>query len=221
MRILVLVFIGMTSAFLAESCQGDRTQGQQSVLKIAISTLYSVWHDIYVATETGGQMRVVMCYSVRLRKIDRERARDLRRDAQTRERGGSAVFHKNAAFSECSWSVERLQEAAPEQLLTDKRASRYLAINWRIYCTNKTSRNTRGRRRPLHMFQLISCEDNFLVRAVPFTASVLGCGFTNDPGLKAKKLMYTCRKISPSFVDRFKYTRWWPANRGTGREGKW
>jgi hypothetical protein len=26
---LVLVFIGMTSAFLAESCQGDRTQGQQ------------------------------------------------------------------------------------------------------------------------------------------------------------------------------------------------
>jgi hypothetical protein len=49
MKILVLVFIGMTSAFLAESCQGDRTQGQQSVLNIAKSTVevHSVWHDIY------------------------------------------------------------------------------------------------------------------------------------------------------------------------------
>jgi hypothetical protein len=37
MKTLVLVFIGMTSAFLAESCQDDRTQGQQSVLKIAAS----------------------------------------------------------------------------------------------------------------------------------------------------------------------------------------
>jgi predicted membrane-bound mannosyltransferase len=83
MKILVLVFIGMT-AFLAESCQGDRTQGQQSVLKIAKSTVevHSVWHDIYVATETGGQMRDVVYYSVRLRKSDRERARELRRDAQ-------------------------------------------------------------------------------------------------------------------------------------------
>jgi hypothetical protein len=34
MKTLVLVFIGMT-AFLAESCQGDQTQMQQSVLKIA------------------------------------------------------------------------------------------------------------------------------------------------------------------------------------------
>jgi hypothetical protein len=42
----------------------------------------SVWHDIYVATETGWQMRAVEYYSVRLRKRDRERARDLRRDAQ-------------------------------------------------------------------------------------------------------------------------------------------
>jgi hypothetical protein len=84
MRTLVLVLIGMTSAFLAESCQGDRTQGQQSVLKIAKSTVevHSVWHDIYVATETGGKMRAVVCYSVRLRNSDRERARDLRRDAQ-------------------------------------------------------------------------------------------------------------------------------------------
>jgi hypothetical protein len=60
---LVLVFIGITSAFLAESCQGDRTQEQQSVLKIAKSTVeaHSVWHDTYVATETGGQMRAVVC----------------------------------------------------------------------------------------------------------------------------------------------------------------
>jgi hypothetical protein len=74
----------MTSAFLAESCQGDRTQGQQSVLKTAKSTVevHSVWHDIYIATETGGQMRAVVYYSARLRNSDRERARDLRRDAQ-------------------------------------------------------------------------------------------------------------------------------------------
>jgi hypothetical protein len=31
---------------------------------------------------------------------------------------------------------------------------------------------------------------------------------------------YTCRKISPSFVDRYKYKRWLPASRGTWREGK-
>jgi hypothetical protein len=84
MKILVLVFTGMTSAFLAESCQGDRTQGQQSFLKPVKSTVevHSVWYHIYVATETGGQMRAVVCYSVRLRKSDRERARDLCRDAQ-------------------------------------------------------------------------------------------------------------------------------------------
>jgi hypothetical protein len=84
MKILVLVFIGMTSAFLAETFQGDRKQGQQSVLKIAKSTVevHSVWHNIYVAAETGGQMRAVVYYSVRLRKSDRERARDPRRDTQ-------------------------------------------------------------------------------------------------------------------------------------------
>jgi hypothetical protein len=83
-KTLVLVFVGMTSAFLAESCQGDRTQGQKSVLKIVKSTVevHSVWHDIYVATETGGQMRAVVCYSVRLRKSDSTRARDLRCDEQ-------------------------------------------------------------------------------------------------------------------------------------------
>jgi hypothetical protein len=48
----MLVFTGMTSAFLAESYQGDRTQGQQSVLELAKSAVevHSVWHDIYIAT---------------------------------------------------------------------------------------------------------------------------------------------------------------------------
>jgi hypothetical protein len=95
-----------TSAFLDESCQGDRTQ--QSVLKTAKSTIevHSVWH-IYVATETGGQMRAFEYYSARLRKSDRERAKDVRREhkyynnfsakkqnrsAQTRGGGGSAVL---------------------------------------------------------------------------------------------------------------------------------
>jgi hypothetical protein len=84
MKTLELLFIGMTSAFLAESCQGDRTQGQQSFLKSAKSTVevHSVWHDTYVATETGGQMRAVVYYSARLRKSESEKARGLRRDAQ-------------------------------------------------------------------------------------------------------------------------------------------
>jgi hypothetical protein len=84
MKILLLVFIGMTSAFLVESCQGDWTQEKRPVLNIAKSTVevHSVWHDMYVPTETGGQIRAVECYSVRLRKNDRERARDQRRDAQ-------------------------------------------------------------------------------------------------------------------------------------------
>jgi hypothetical protein len=84
METLMLLFIGMTSAFLAASCQGDRTQGQHSVLKIAKSTVevHSLWHDIYVVTDTGWQMRAVVYYSVLLGKRDLERARDLRRDAQ-------------------------------------------------------------------------------------------------------------------------------------------
>jgi hypothetical protein len=76
----MLVFIGMTSAFLAESFQGYQAQGQQLVLKIAKSTvaIHSMWHNICVAVETGGQMRVVVYYSVRMRKSVRERARALR-----------------------------------------------------------------------------------------------------------------------------------------------
>jgi hypothetical protein len=44
-----------------------------------------MWHNIYIATETGGQMRAVVYYSMRVRKRDRERARDLRRDAQIKQ----------------------------------------------------------------------------------------------------------------------------------------
>jgi hypothetical protein len=67
-----LVLIGKTSAFLAVSCQGDRTQGQQTLLKIAKSTVevHSVWHNMYVATGTGEQMRDIVYYSVRLRKSE-------------------------------------------------------------------------------------------------------------------------------------------------------
>jgi hypothetical protein len=73
MKTLVLVFIRMTSAFLAESCQGDRTQGQQSVLKTAISTveIHSVWHDIYVATETCGLLCVTPCACARVTAKER------------------------------------------------------------------------------------------------------------------------------------------------------
>jgi hypothetical protein len=48
-----------------------KTQGQQSVKKIAKNTVevQSVWHNFLVGTETGGQMTVVY-YSVRLRKND-------------------------------------------------------------------------------------------------------------------------------------------------------
>jgi hypothetical protein len=82
METLVLVFTGMTSVLLVESCQGDGIQWQ--VLKIARNTVevQSVWHDIYVTAETGGQMQAVVYFSVSLRNSDRERARDLRRDAQ-------------------------------------------------------------------------------------------------------------------------------------------
>lgn len=66
-----------------DSCRVDQTQGQKSLLKIMKSTveLRSVWHYINVATEREGQMRAVVCYSMRLRNSHRERARDIRRDA--------------------------------------------------------------------------------------------------------------------------------------------
>jgi hypothetical protein len=58
MNIIVLVFIRVTLAFMAASCQDDRTQGQQSGIKTAKSTveLHSACQDIYVATEVGAQM---------------------------------------------------------------------------------------------------------------------------------------------------------------------
>jgi hypothetical protein len=48
METLVLVFAGMTTLFLDENYHGGRTQGQQSVLKTAKSTVdvHSMWHDI-------------------------------------------------------------------------------------------------------------------------------------------------------------------------------
>jgi hypothetical protein len=79
MKTLALLFIGMTSAFLAECCQGDRTTfSSKNCEKYSQIT----WHDIYVATETGWQTRGVVCYSTRLRKSDREKGRNLRRDSQ-------------------------------------------------------------------------------------------------------------------------------------------
>jgi hypothetical protein len=76
METLVLVFNGMTSVILAESCQGDRAQGLQSVLKIVKSTVevHFVWHDIYVTTETCRLLYITPCAC--------ERARDLHHDAQ-------------------------------------------------------------------------------------------------------------------------------------------
>jgi hypothetical protein len=54
MKILVLVFTVMTSAFLTESCQGDRTQGQQSVLKLREVQSRCTWCG--TISETGLQM---------------------------------------------------------------------------------------------------------------------------------------------------------------------
>jgi hypothetical protein len=57
---------------------------QQTVRETAKSTveLHSACYDIYVATDTGRQLWAVVCYWARLRKGDREKARDLCRDAQ-------------------------------------------------------------------------------------------------------------------------------------------
>jgi hypothetical protein len=70
MKTLVFLFIGMKSAFLTESCQGDQTQEQQSVLKIAKSAVevQLAWYDIYIATEMGRQVRAAVYYSMHLRK---------------------------------------------------------------------------------------------------------------------------------------------------------
>jgi hypothetical protein len=99
-------------AFLAESRQGDRTQGQKSVLKTAKSTVevHSVWHDIYVATETGRCGLLYITPRACARATAKEQgtnaamhkcyqnnitANKQNRDAQTCARGGSAVFEKS------------------------------------------------------------------------------------------------------------------------------
>jgi hypothetical protein len=105
----MLVFVWMTSAYLAESCQSDRKQEQQSVLKTAKITVEvrSAWHDIRIAVETGGQTRLLWiapCACARATAEERgtyvavyKYYRDIffankeTRDAQTYERGRSAV----------------------------------------------------------------------------------------------------------------------------------
>lgn len=71
---------GLMPKFLAESCQGDRTQGQQSFPRIAKSTVavHLVWNDIYIATERGGQIRAGVYYLLRApaQKGDSESAMD-------------------------------------------------------------------------------------------------------------------------------------------------
>jgi hypothetical protein len=83
MKTLVLVFIGMTSAFLAESCQGNPTQGQQSVLKITKSTVevHSVWHNILLR-QTGrcGLLCITPCAWAK---------------TNAKERGTDKYYHSN------------------------------------------------------------------------------------------------------------------------------
>jgi hypothetical protein len=95
----VLVFIGMTSASLAESCQGDRTQRQRSALKLEKITVEvrSVWHDIYVVTarccvlpRAPAQERGT--YAAMHKYYHHFSANKQKRDAQTSEQGGSAVI---------------------------------------------------------------------------------------------------------------------------------
>lgn len=71
-KTLLLVFIGMTSQFVVEICQGHKTQGQQSVVRIAKSTVevHSVWLKVCVVPETERQMRDIMYYAVHLRKSE-------------------------------------------------------------------------------------------------------------------------------------------------------
>jgi hypothetical protein len=78
---LVLVFIGDVPGRKLSGWSNTRATISSKTANSTVE-VHSVWHDIYVATEAGGQMRVVVYYSARLRKSDRERARDLRRVAQ-------------------------------------------------------------------------------------------------------------------------------------------
>jgi hypothetical protein len=66
METLVLAFIGMTSAFLAELSGLTKTQGQQPVLATVKSTdeVNFMWHKIHVAAVTGQQMLAFVHYTV-------------------------------------------------------------------------------------------------------------------------------------------------------------
>jgi hypothetical protein len=121
MKILVLVFIGTTSAFLPESCQGDRTQVQQTVLKIAKSTVevHSVWHDIHIDAGCCVLLRVSAQERPRKSEGPTPRCKNItttifsankqKSDAQSRERGESTVTvttldedYRLSSFSFCN-----------------------------------------------------------------------------------------------------------------------
>jgi hypothetical protein len=108
METLVLMFIRMTLVLLAESCHGDWTQWQQSVLKIAKSTVkvHLAWHDIYIATETGRLLCVTPCACTR---------------ATVKERGTYTMMHKyyhkncsmnkqNCDVQTCEWRGSAVYE---------------------------------------------------------------------------------------------------------------
>jgi hypothetical protein len=61
-------------------CSNERATMSSKNCKSTVE-VHSVRHGICVTTETGGQIQAVVHYSVRLRKRDSKRARDLRRDA--------------------------------------------------------------------------------------------------------------------------------------------
>lgn len=134
------MFLGMTSAFLAESCQDDRP----------ISKLRKL-HSKYTQCGTTLRHYRKRCERLSLRAPAHERPRYLRRDTQTLEPGEIALVYKSVAFSECNWSMDRLWESVPKQLFIDKRTSRYLSNNWRIYCITKISRNTEAAGHLLHV----------------------------------------------------------------------
>jgi hypothetical protein len=67
----MLVFVVMTSAFLAESCQGDAKLRKQAFLKTANNTfeVHLVWRDVYVPIDTAERCELLCC-SVRMRKSE-------------------------------------------------------------------------------------------------------------------------------------------------------
>lgn len=76
----------MTTMFPAEYCQGGGTQGQPTVspknLEKYNRSTVNVTRYLRNYLLTGQQTRALVCYSVRLRRNDREKARDLCRGAE-------------------------------------------------------------------------------------------------------------------------------------------